>query len=133
MTSSRREPGTEGAAAPTGGRHLRSEGDQGLVAADQNQGLPVRGYGHGPARRRAADSAGACGRRVAGRSCSTGASWCTSGDHNPEMGALDDGYPSQARLGGTRRPAGALWGSLLPRSGRGGAALMAAKVDWWMV
>ena len=28
------------------------------------------------------------------------------------MGALDDGYPSQARLGGTRRPAGALWGSL---------------------
>ena len=37
---------------------------------------------------------------VAGRSCSTGASWCTSGDHNPEMGALDDGYPSQARLGG---------------------------------
>ena len=47
----------------------------------------------------------------------------------PEMGALDDGYPSQARLGGTRRPAGALWGSLLPRSGRGGAALMAAKVD----
>ena len=50
-----------------------------------------------------------------------------------EMGALDDGYPSQARLGGTRRPAGALWGSLLPRSGRGGAALMAAKVDWWMM
>jgi len=30
------------------------------------------------------------------------------------MGALDDGYPSQARLGGTRRPAGALWGSLAP-------------------
>ena len=66
----------------------------------------------GPARRRAADSAGACGRRVAGRSCSTGASWCTSGDHNPEMGALDDGYPSQARSGGGRRPAGAHWGSL---------------------
>ena len=33
------------------------------------------------------------------------------------MGALGDGYPSQARSGGGRRPAGAHWGSLLPRSG----------------
>ena len=43
MTSSRNESGADGAAAPTGGPHLRSEGDQGLIAADQNMGL--RGHG----------------------------------------------------------------------------------------